>query len=155
MNNSPRRPGFLIRLGFLIVICATAGLSGCTSTVKLNYVNWEVEFTKGTSELDKAIAMDSVRRYILHHLSAQEYTGYILTRVTFNSHVPDHDRAPIGVELRFGAASQTAVPPPKPGGGPGKFTFPQPPGIPSIPNIIHIENVGKYSSDWTLFKDGR
>jgi hypothetical protein len=126
-----------------MAICATAGLSGCTSTVKLNYVNWEVEFTKGTSELDKAVAMDSVRRYILHHLSGQEYTGYILTRVTMNTNLSDQERAPIGVELRFGKASQQAVPPPKPGGGPGKLTFPQPPGIPSIPNIIHIENAAR------------
>ena len=85
MNTSPFRSGFLTRLGVFIAICTTVGLSGCSSTVKMNYVNWEVQFNKGTSELDKAVAMDSVRRYILHYLSGQQYTGFILKKVNIDN----------------------------------------------------------------------
>ena len=102
MNTSPFRSGFLTRLGVFIAICTTVGLSGCSSTVKLNYVNWEVQFNKGTSELDRAVAMDSVRRYILHYLSGQQYTGYILKKVNIdNTNLSDQDRAPIGCRTVF------------------------------------------------------
>ncbi len=137
MNTSPFRSGFLTRLGVFVAICTTIGLTGCSSTVKLNYVNWEVQFNKGTSELDRAVAMDSVRRYILHYLSGQQYTGYILKKVDIvNSNLIGQDRAPITVELSFGRASTQATPPPHPPGtGPG---FPRVPDFPTVPNISQI-----------------
>jgi len=142
MNTSKHRPRFLKRLGILIVICAAAALSGCTSTVKLNYVNWEVEFNKGTSELDKAVAMDSIRRYILQTLSTQKDSGLYLRRITFNyGNLVDRDRAPIGVELRFSEAGTTVTVPPKPGGGgPGQGFHP--PSFPNIPNVRNFTNLG-------------
>jgi hypothetical protein len=142
MNNSPFRPGILTRLGVFIAICATVGLTGCSSTVKMNYVNWEVQFKQGTSELDKEVAMDSVRRYILHFLSGQADTGYVLKKITFdNVNLKDLDRAPIGVALIFGRSSTQAVPPPKPGGGgPG---FPRVPDLPTIPNVGQIVNAAR------------
>jgi hypothetical protein len=141
MNSSKHRSRCLTRLGILIVICAAAGLSGCSSTVKLNYVNWEVEFTSGTSELDRAIAMDSISRYILNQLSGEKYTGLVLNRIDLKTpNLSDRDRAAIAVSVRFGETGQQATRPPPPKGGPGNPSiFPHPPAIPS--NISHVSKI--------------
>jgi hypothetical protein len=144
MNTSPCRPRFFTTLKFLIALCAIAGLSGCSSTVKLNYVNWEVEFTKGTSEADKAIAMDSIRRYIFQTLSEKKDSALYLRQINIKiENLPDHDRATIGVFLRFGEAGQTGTAPPPPHGGPGHdFTLPPTGAIPNIQRVVHIAESG-------------
>jgi hypothetical protein len=136
MNTSKRRSRYLTTLGVLVVMCVAAGLSGCSSTVKLKYVNWDVEFNKGISEVDKAVAMDSIRRYILQTLSTRKDTFLYLRQVSISyDNFKNHDRAIIGVFLRISEAGQTGVAPPPPKGGPGRYleVYPRP-AIPSVQN---------------------
>ena len=136
MNISHHPSGLLRRSRVLIILCAVVSLYSCSSAIKVKYVNWDVEFTKGTSEQDKAVAMDSIRRYILHSLSEQDYTGYILKQIIFN--IPDfndRDRTSVGVTISLTNSAGDAIAPPKVGGGPH---YPlQPPGS----SIFHGVNI--------------
>ncbi len=141
MNTTKRCSRCLTRLGVLLVLYAAAAVSGCSRSVKLNYVSWEVEFNKGTSELDKAVAMDSIRRYILKSLSERKDSGLYLRQIKITyGNWADRDRAPIGVEVRFGDAGVTVTVPPKPGGGGPGHDF-LPPPFPTVPNVKSIENI--------------
>ena len=142
MKISNRPLGFMRGSRVLIILCAVVALYSCSSTIKVKYVNWDIEFTKGASEKDKAVAMDSIRRYILYHLGEEDFTGYILKQITFNG--PDlngRDRTTVGVSVSLSNAAGDAIAPPKVGGGPHRFTLPAP-GNSIIPNTISIKDAG-------------
>jgi hypothetical protein len=141
MNTKKRYSRCLTRLRVLLVLYAAAAVSGCSSTIKLQYVNWNVEFNQGTSELDKAVAMDSIRRYVLNSLSQQKDSFLYLRQINVNyNNVPGQDRAPIGIAVRFDRTGTTVTNPPRPGGGgPGQGFFPPP--FPTVPNVKTIEAI--------------
>ena len=134
MNISNHPSGLLRRSRVLIILCAVVTFYSCSSTMVVKYVNWDIEFTKGTSEQDKAVAMDSIRRYILHHLGEEDYTLYIPKQITFNwPDLPDRDRTAVGVSISLTNAAGDAVAPPKVGGGP--HHPPQPLGTPTFHGV--------------------
>jgi len=113
-----------------------------SSVIELKYVNWDIEFTQGASDRDKAVAMDSIRRHILYNLAQQDFTGHILKQITFNW--PDftgRDRTTVGVSISLSNAAGDAIAPPKLGGGPHRFTL-LAPGNSIIPNTISIKDAG-------------
>ena len=134
MNISNHPSGFLRRSRVLIILCAVVALYSCSSTMKIKYVNWDIEFTKGASEQDKDVAMDSIHRYILYHLAEEDYTGYIIKNITFT--IPayrDRDRTSVGVSISLGNAAGGAVAPVKPGTGPHQpFGTPDRPTYPNV-----------------------
>jgi hypothetical protein len=140
MNNTCKHLRLLSWLGCFLAAWTIFSLSGCKTnsqeTVKIkNYLNWNLEFRQDATEAEKAEAMDSVEKYILHHLPIEEYTGWRLYSVTFNTtYGIGPDREAVSIEIVFTKFGTQAAPPPKPGGGgPGRLLIPD-----SIPNIRHI-----------------
>ncbi len=140
MNNTYKHLRSLSWLSCILAAWTIFGLSGCKSnseeTAKIkNYLNWNLEFRHDATEEERLMALDSVEKYILNHLTVQEYIGWRLHSVTFNNEYGiGPDREAVGLELAFVRAGTQAAPPPKPGGGgPGRILIPD-----SIRNVRQI-----------------
>ena len=130
---------FRQQLLFTCVIGCIIFYSSCSLThntqhtlVQKNWLNWKITFKENIAEKEKNIAIASLEKYILIHLSRLENQDIIYDQITFNREINSSGNAILSVSTI--SASVGAAPTPVVG--------PKPPKIPGeqFPNLV-IEEI--------------